>query len=115
LLKNSQKKRYLLFVPCASWEGKENRRSCESHVEIFHTISSPTQTHQPPSRHDSARQLATISVSAITHQEAHANHSHTHALGASLLRMLVVNSPADVNGSWVLECAGVMLIGLAFL
>lgn len=99
---------------CASHK-KGNRHSCECHVEIFHITSSPTETHLPPSHRDSARQLATISVSAITHQGSRANHSHIQVLGSWLLRTLVINSPADVHGSWVLECAEVMLICLMLL
>lgn len=94
---------------------KGNRHGCESHIEIFHITSSPTQTHLPPSHHDSARQLATVSFSAITHEGSHANHSHTQVLSSWLLRTLVVNSPDNVNGSWVLERRGVMLVCLTLL
>lgn len=92
-----------------------NRCSCERHGEIFHITLSPTQTHLSPSPHDSARQLATVSFSTITHQGNDANHSHTQVLGSCLLRTLVVNSPPDVSGSWVLECTPVMFICLMLL
>lgn len=94
---------------------KETRHSCECHIEVFHITSSPTQTHLPPSHHDPARQLATVSFSAITHEGSHANHSRTQVLSSWLLRAPVVNSPADVSGSWVLEHTGVMLMCLMLL
>lgn len=97
------------------WHKKQNRCSFECHVEIFQTALSPTKAHLPPSHHDSARQLATISFSAVTRQGSHANHSHTQVLGSWLLRMLVVNIPADVNGGWELECTPVMLRYLMLL
>lgn len=67
---------HIVCTVCASHK-KGNRCSCECHVEIFHITSFPTQTHLPPSHHDSASQLATTSFSAITNQGS--NHSHTRA------------------------------------